>query len=218
MVEPKHVAKSLPEPLALERRCVALAMLDAILSPDWESRYHSFNRRWDPDTGSRMGSMRDGSGDDYYVLFLADGRAALKGFAHESAALAGQSAIPGVLTGIPDGFAAFLGEPAFDMQAATFALWNDGARWQRSEAVATEDLEQDGSGELLGLLFEEAAAYAQWAADYFDVEVNADVVARFFQLEPLTPDLAYALAPDADLELLEVDLEEIGYPVVAHTE
>jgi hypothetical protein len=31
---------------------MALAMLDAVLSPDWESRYYSFNRRWSPESGT----------------------------------------------------------------------------------------------------------------------------------------------------------------------
>jgi hypothetical protein len=56
-------------------------MLDAILEPEWEYRYYSFNSRWSP--GEMMASMRDGSGDGYFILFDKHG-AAIKGFAHES--------------------------------------------------------------------------------------------------------------------------------------
>jgi hypothetical protein len=36
-------------------------MLDAIVCPEWEHRYYSFNANWAAD--EVMGSMRDGSGD-----------------------------------------------------------------------------------------------------------------------------------------------------------
>jgi hypothetical protein len=38
----------------------SMAMLDAILSPEWEGRYYSFNIRWS--AGEQMGSMRGWSG------------------------------------------------------------------------------------------------------------------------------------------------------------
>jgi len=56
-------------------------MLDAILCPEWEYRYHSFNARWAG--GEAMASMRDGCGDGYFILFTAAG-AIMKGFVHES--------------------------------------------------------------------------------------------------------------------------------------
>src|SRR5579859_6032415 len=115
---------SLPPPEALRRRCRSLAMLDAILSPEWEYRYYSFNSRWAK--GEMMASMRDGSGDTYFILFTAAG-VALKGYAHESA-LAGYNVenrrpYPGVLDDVPPEFERFLKEPAFSMDFTTFCLW-----------------------------------------------------------------------------------------------
>jgi hypothetical protein len=43
------------------------AMLDAILMPEWEYRYYSFNSKWD--TGEHMASMRDGQGNQFFALF-----------------------------------------------------------------------------------------------------------------------------------------------------
>jgi hypothetical protein len=54
---------------------VALAMLDALLSPEWQDRYYSFNQRWSLPSGTRTGSMRNGSGDDLFILFFPDGSA-----------------------------------------------------------------------------------------------------------------------------------------------
>jgi hypothetical protein len=71
----------LPDIDALRRLSQSLAMLDAIISPQWEFRYYSFNSTWG--SGEMMASMRNGSGDDYFLLFNAAG-AILKGFAHES--------------------------------------------------------------------------------------------------------------------------------------
>jgi hypothetical protein len=55
----------------------SLALLDAILSPDWEYRYFSFDSRWGP--SERMGSMRNGQGDHWFALFSSAG-CWLKGF------------------------------------------------------------------------------------------------------------------------------------------
>ena len=56
-------------------------MLDAVLSPEWDSRYYSFNSHWDQETA--LASMRDGCGDGYFILFTPAGLV-IKGFARES--------------------------------------------------------------------------------------------------------------------------------------
>jgi hypothetical protein len=54
----------LPDVESLRRLWQSMAMLDAILSPDWEYRYYSFNAAWG--AGEEMGSMRDGCGDSLH--------------------------------------------------------------------------------------------------------------------------------------------------------
>src|SRR3954451_18924006 len=70
----------LPRVEDLRRLFQSMAVLDAILSPDWEYRYYSFNSAWS--AGEQMGSMRNGCGDDIYAHFSPAG-CWLKGFAHE---------------------------------------------------------------------------------------------------------------------------------------
>ena len=53
----------------VERVAQSIAVLDAILSPEWEYRFFSFNAAWDSTKRERMASMRDGSGDDYFAVF-----------------------------------------------------------------------------------------------------------------------------------------------------
>lgn len=198
----------LPSVPDVERRCVALAMLDAILSPGWEYRYYSFNRYWDRARNHRMGSFRDGCGDEYFILFSSDAVASIKGFDYE--AFDGRS-VKGVLDGIPEAFADFKNEPAFDMENITFCLWNAGDGWQRSGTLADGVIARDGSASMLGLLVGTPADYAEYAMDNFEIAVSARVVAQFFALDELTAALAASLRNDADLAQIG-DIDEIGYP------
>ncbi|MFD4814922.1 hypothetical protein [Streptomyces sp. NPDC058418] len=75
------VARRLPAIGDLRNLCRSLAVLDMILSPDWEYRYYSFNSAWTD--GNEMASMCNGSGDEYSIVFSAVG-AYVRGFDHES--------------------------------------------------------------------------------------------------------------------------------------
>lgn len=214
MADPQTLHLRLPPPPALEQRCRALAMLDALLSREWESRYHSFNRRWCSEADERMASMRNGSGDDYFILFVGERIAAIKGFSHECPALPEDLAIPQVLDGIPPSLAGFVREPAFEMTVITFALWYADSRWSRSAAVSAAVIEVDGSAEMLDLLVGEPEQYVAFASDIFERELSPEVVSRFFRLEPLSKELARSIDEGIDWEELAEDLDEIGYPVV----
>src|SRR6266403_3002746 len=114
----------LPSLNELMRQTQAIAMRDAILSPEWEYRYYSFNSEWGP--GAMMASMRNGSGDDYFILFDQHG-AAIKGFDHEAIMSPSKNTPPVVWPGmsdsVPGDFSSFLNEPAFSMEDVTFCIW-----------------------------------------------------------------------------------------------
>jgi hypothetical protein len=110
------VARQLPAVADLRDLCRSLAMLDAILSPDRESRYYSFNAGWAD--GEEMASMRNGSGDEYSIVFSAVG-AYVRGFDHESPMSPfgnDGEPWPGVIDEVPELFRAFVEEPAFTDQ------------------------------------------------------------------------------------------------------
>jgi hypothetical protein len=65
----KKKLDTIPDVESLKKLCQALAMLDAIISPEWEYRYYSFDSKWAQ--GEMMASMRNGSGDEYFILFRA---------------------------------------------------------------------------------------------------------------------------------------------------
>ena len=60
---------ALPGPDELERRCQALAVLDAILSPEPRWRYFTFNATFTP--GERVARMDSATGDGWLIWVLA---------------------------------------------------------------------------------------------------------------------------------------------------
>ncbi|MFE2032854.1 hypothetical protein ACFXBB_06245 [Streptomyces scopuliridis] len=90
-----------------------MAVLHAVLSPDWDYRYYSFDSAWAD--GEEMVSMRSGSGDEYSIVFSAVG-AYVRGFDHESPmspyARDGEP-WPGVIDGVPSVFRPWVEESAF---------------------------------------------------------------------------------------------------------
>src|SRR6266545_3544798 len=146
----------LPDVDGLKRLLQSMAMLDAILSPEWQYRYYSFNSKWS--RGEQMGSMRDGCGDDFFALFNKHG-CFLKGFDHEAMMSPyGQKpkrVWPGVLDAVPEEFADELKQPAFSMEDTTFCIWRrySDSGWQRGIIdFPTERPDPDGSQSLLSPL------------------------------------------------------------------
>src|SRR5687767_9676969 len=114
----------LPDIQTLRQISQSLALLDAILSPEWQYRYYSFNAHWS--AGQAMASMRNGSGDDYFCVFSSQG-AVLKGFDHESKMSPYRVKPPRLWTGIietlPAEFREILSDAAFSLGDTTFCIW-----------------------------------------------------------------------------------------------
>jgi hypothetical protein len=130
---------ALPDIPTLRRLLQSLAVLDAILSPDWQSRYYSFNSRWAESL--QMGSMRNGSGDDWFALFTPEG-AGIVGLSHEAPMFRAGAPWPGIFQGVPAELAELTTEPAFDPPNTTFVsggvrrIWGGRvARWSTRPAT-----------------------------------------------------------------------------------
>ena len=191
-------------------------MLDAILSPEWEYRYYSFDSKWGP--GELMASMMNGSGDGYFILFDEHG-AAIKGFDHECAMSPWVSETPKLwprlYDDVPADFSSFLEEPAFSMEEATFCIWRryGDSSWRCgvTEFPAGED--PDGSRWMLEIFDGDPKTYQNFAATYYEVDLSLDPIIRVYGLQPLTSDLVRSLNPDLTLASLTGDATEIGYPI-----
>ncbi len=198
---------ALPAAPVLQRLAQALAVLDAINSPDWEYRYYSYNPSWGEN--EELLEMRDGEGDQMLVLFRPEG-CVINGFLHEY----DQPAKAQVTDGLPAAFADFMaGEPVASI-GTTFCLWYTPAGGWQTGTVANED---DGSEDMLAIFDNQPATYAEWATEYYLDETDRRpiapaAVAPVYQHEVLTKKMALALNEELeDWTMLATDLQEIGY-------
>jgi hypothetical protein len=207
----------LPDVDRLRRTLQSMALLDAIIYPEWQNRYYSFDAGWC--VGEQMGSMRNGSGDDFFALFNAAG-CCLKGFAHEALMSPyrddGTIQIwPGIIDPVPEEFATYLQEPAFSVSDTTFCIWRryGDAGWQRGRIeFPPNHRDPDGSEDLLSPLDGDPETYQAWAEKYYERPVSLGAVRQIYDHEPLTIELINRLKPDLSFEDLQADIDEIGYP------
>jgi hypothetical protein len=213
MISTRNLA-AIPEIEALTKLTQSLALLDAIMCPEWEYRYYSFNSQWG--ANEMMASMRDGSGDELFILFNSAG-AIFKGFAHESpmSAWANEASRiwPGVLDSVPAEFKEFLSESAFSMQNTTFCIWRkftDNA-WHTGEINYPAGEDPDGSISLLYIFDGEPATYQKWAERYYETTIALYAIEHIYRHELVTDDVIAALNPNISLQALAPDLAEISY-------
>ncbi|WP_433521068.1 hypothetical protein ACQPZ2_27295 [Nocardia pseudovaccinii] len=198
-----EMSHRLPDISVLRDRCRALAMLDAIVSPEWADRYYSFNSDWAED--EEMASMRNGSGDDWFIVFSPTGVYG-RAFDHEA------PKAPEVLAAVPVVFDSYIREPAFadhnGTPMATACFWRtpDDAAWGVSAASQSDaglfDLLVDGTPE----------AYQHFAADYYETDISLSAVQHVYALHPLTATVVAEINPDVELDDLDEDIDQIGYP------
>jgi hypothetical protein len=207
----------LPDPGSLEKLSQSIAMLDAIMCPEWEYRYFSFNASWDSSKKERMASMRNGQGDHYFLLFSPSG-AILKGFNHEAAMSPWRrkpkALWPGVLDNVPSVFNSFLTEPAFSMDDTTFCVWREGDDvWHGHVGSVDGEADPDGSENLLWVFDGDPETYVKFAADYYEQAPSLGSVRRVYVHEPLSPRHVLELNPNANWEITKNSAQEINYPL-----
>jgi len=199
----------LPSPPPLKALFQSLAILDAIMSPEWEYRYYSYDAKWGP--GETMGSMRNGSGDELFALFDANG-CFIKGFSHEH----WLSDVPSreFYQSVPKEFSSGVSEPAFRPDHVTFCYWRlEGAdRWEHAQVSLPRFDDPDGSAFLMRGLDGKPGTYRSFAEDYYERSLPMSSVSAIYDHQVLTEDLVRSLNPDSSLADLTVELASIGYP------
>ncbi len=191
----------------------SLAVLDAILCAEWAYRYYSFDAEWGPEQS--MGSMRDGSGDHWFALFMPAGGGII-GLAHEAPIYEHGKPPAGLFEGLPPELEELRTEPAFDAANSTFCLWrlNGGDRWHRGTVELPEDHpDPDGSAELLAILDGEPSTYVAFASDYYEHDIDLEAARAIYAAQPLSDALLRGLDPDADLDRIRAEAEAMSYPV-----
>src|SRR5262249_19605999 len=176
----------LPDLRGFRRLTRALAMLDAIVSPEWEYRYYSFNSHWAD--GEMMASMRNGSGDHWFAMLCSAG-VALHGLAHEAPIFRPGRPWPGIFERLPTEFHEnLLHEPAFTTEDSTFCVWrrSTDAQWSCGPVELPSVHDPDGSEALLSILAGQLQHYVEFARAYYEVEIAPADVAAVYRHEQLT--------------------------------
>lgn len=199
-ISTRHLTE-LPDIRTLQRLCKSLATLDAIISREWESRYYSFYNDWDKDKQEIYFQMRNGSGDEFQVLFTKDG-SVINGYAHESEmcnwvekevqpvtfrqklkrffgekeTITEQHIWKGVVDTVPNEFRNFiLGDPIKGI-GTTFCIWRkfDDNKWNIGDIQFSKDKYGDGSADLLYIFDNNPATYKKWAVEYYEEQFEFD--------------------------------------------
>jgi hypothetical protein len=203
----------LPDLAAIKQRTRALAMVEAIVCPEWEDRYYSYSCEWG--SGEEMASMRNGQGDDWFLLFGPFG-VGIKGLAHETKLAGDAELLAEARHRIPSAFSSFLNEPAFGWDWMSFCYWRSqqDRAWSRVVHPRAERAElEDGSSEFLALLHEPASAYVEFAEWYYERSLPLPVVEVIYRNEPVTQEVVQALNSELSLSAVAADAAEIGFPL-----
>ena len=199
----------LPLPRQLERLLQSLAVLDAILSPEWEYRYYSFDTNWS--AKEKLGSMRNGSGDDLFALFNEAG-CFVKGFSHEH--WSDELRRADFYKAVPAEFASGVSEPAFAPENVTFCLWamHDETAWNHAVVALPTTPDPDGSEFLLSDLDGHSETYQKFAQDYYERHIPLEPIRAIYNHAELTDEIVRTLNPDLALSDLREELTTSGYP------
>jgi hypothetical protein len=204
--------QSFPDPRTLGNRAMALAMLDAIICPEFQYRYFSYDASWGDD--EQVAVMRNGDGDHWF-LHLSDKGAALKGYVQELPRGEARAMAIEVQRRVPEQFGAFLHEPAFAMDAVSYFYWRRSGdpAWSRvAHPDADLALTSDGSEDYLSILLAPASCYYDYATDYFECEPPLASIEHIYALAPLTAAIVKSLNPQMTLAQARAAAAAIGYP------
>ena len=233
--------ENLPKIETLRNLCKSISTLDAIICREWEYRYYSYQNDWDKELGEECLEMRNGSGDQFFILFSKDG-AIINGFAHESEMSNSeeveierngffkkvfgkketelkQNIWKGVIENVPKELKHFiLGEPIKSI-GTTFCIWrkNEDTSWNIGDIKFPKDNYGDGSEELLYILDNNPETYKNWALEYYDehfenIKLDLETVKHIYNLKTITKEILLELNPDIeDFEVLKEELKTIGY-------
>jgi len=189
--------EELPSIDDVRRRSQGLALLDAIIMPDWEHRYFSFNCRWSDVDGEMMASMRNGSDDEYFLHFSKNGAV---GKAIDANPLANSCVF---LAQIPKCFSDFKNESAFQVSDAAYYFWREtGGKWFSSP----ENLKLYPN---LRFLSSEIIYYHEWAVNYYERDIDFNVLRKVFNTLSINQEQLTVLNSDLILVDLVTDLREI---------
>ena len=200
---------TLPNVKELKRITQSLATLDLIICSEWEDRYYSYDSEWS-DTED-MASMRNGCGDDWFILFHSSGAAGIKGLAHEYPAAQDPELVEQIRQLLPPELSDFAKEPAFHWDSTSFCYWRltGDTAWSETPEQSVTD---SGADEFLEIFANPLTGYLQFSSDYFEKALEQEVVEHILKHKPVTPEIVASLNSEIGIDDIREDLVQIGYP------
>lgn len=211
--------RALPDIPTLRSRCRAMAALELLIGGNAEYGYFSYAPSWAP--GVEAALMDDGSGDEYAIVFTADG-AFGRGFDHESPMSPwGDDDLalwPGLVDTVPEVFRTWVTEPAFCVEEgvlqATVVFWRETSdtAWRTGEVEIPAGV-TDGAGRLFAVLAAGTPeGYRAFAEDYYETALDPAAIEHVWNLRPLTETVVKALNPGLTPARAAAAVARIGYP------
>ena len=193
----------LANPIVLRNIAQKIAFIDAIIMQDWDYRYYSYNSHWSDN--EEMGSMRDGSGNCYFILFEDECKKCFikvidKQYLHNQIV---ESEINKLDSSEKNGLVSFLSEPAFLVNEISYLYWNMNNCWKSIEHEKNT---------WLSILKNPIHEYQIFAKNYYEKELSIQNLEKFINGE-ITKELIKKINPNIDFEKLGDDINEIGIKV-----
>ncbi|MCA8968905.1 MAG: hypothetical protein KDC95_03950 [Planctomycetes bacterium] len=206
---------ALPSPRSLLVRWRAHCIFDRLL---YERDYHDWHLEAEADHGVLSGTFDNGSGDQLYAHWFADGSCVLWGFAHEAPMTPYRvdppEPWPGLLATLPERFKPLQPMEGPEPAPLTFAVWMSAGEWTRDPLeFPLDEADPDGSKDLLEPLLSDEAA-CDYTCDMYEVEPSRrEAILAVLAKGDADAELLRGLCPDAtdDLEKRLADIADLPH-------
>ncbi len=199
-------------PESLQKHLLAYAKIDYIMCPDddnydWTKVYH-YDKNWV--LNGHYFKIDDSCGDHYHILFSPDG-CIIKGFDHECELSPynfdedddGES-IPEIIAkhnfydNTPVALQELLNDLALEKEIVTFCTWQSigETEWHFAPFKIPENW-SDGINTFLGYT-PNLQGYQKWFEDYYETNLDFDVLEQIYNGETITEDMVRKLNPEGD--------------------
>lgn len=182
----------------LRNKLKTLALLDAIIEQEWQYRYFSYNSNWSET--EEMGSLRDGCGGEWF-LWLSEDLAGYKCTSPEDGLM---NDLDVAKSEAPNGYSAFITEPAFSMDSATCIWYLVGSEWVKYGKPVSYLIDLDTISNW------QPGDYHTWATEYYEREIDFALIERIFNGE-FSEEIAKSLNPSVEMDELLYEMPEIGF-------
>lgn len=176
-----------------------LALLNAIIEPDWEYRYFSYNSQWGD--GDEMASLRDSCGGEWFILF-SKGRVAFKCTSPVDGLVNNFSQLK---DSMPIEYSGFINEAAFSMDSGSCIWYLEGDTWVKLGGMVSDLPNPEVIQQM------SATDCCQFFESIYEQKFEVDKVKPILD-GGLNIEMALTINSDLNLDNLKLDMLEIGIP------